>query len=219
MGGGFVCGRDLPVASPPNAIEGGLPVADTKKSLGDAIDEIVAALEALPEPSRLVAIRAACEHVGMPLPGATLAAGAALAPAPLEVPATQVQDIRGFKEQKRPATAIEMACVVAYYLRNVAPQAERKAVVTADDMQRYFVQGNFPLPKALPQLLPNTKAAGYVDALGGGSYRLNAVGHNLVAHSLPRGERAGAVDKKLSKGAARRGRKPAKKKGAKRRVR
>jgi hypothetical protein len=36
--------------------------------------------------------------------------------------------------------------------------------------------------------LSNAKNAGYLNALGGGQYRLNAVGHNLVAHKLSGGE-------------------------------
>ena len=35
--------------------------------------------------------------------------------------------------------------------------------------------------------LPNAKSAGYFDAVGNGEYKLNAVGHNLVVHSMPRG--------------------------------
>jgi hypothetical protein len=35
--------------------------------------------------------------------------------------------------------------------------------------------------------LPNAEGAGYFDSLGGGEYRLNAIGYNLVNHSMPRG--------------------------------
>jgi hypothetical protein len=49
------------------------------------------------------------------------------------------------------------------------------------------------LPEQIRVTLPNAKAAGYFDAAGEGEYKLNAVGHNLVVHSMPRG--AGATGK------------------------
>ena len=173
------------------------------KTLGAAIDEIVGALKFLPEASRSVAIRAACEALGVttPLLGAaaappgTLGAAALAASLPTEGGAT-AHDIRTFTQQKQPSSAAEMACLVAYYLQRLAPEGERKSVVNADDMQKYFVQGNFPLPMRIQQLLPDARAAGYFDNAGRGTYQLNAVGHNLVAHGLPRGTRDTASPKK-----------------------
>src|SRR5688572_15114484 len=107
------------------------------KTLGAAIDEIVGALKFLPEGSRSVAIRAACEALGVvvaplaaaaALPGA-LGGGAAHGTARSEDGQLQAHDIRSFKEQKRPGPAAEMACVIAYYLQRLAPETERKNVV------------------------------------------------------------------------------------------
>lgn len=168
------------------------------KSLGEAIDAIVEALSALPEGTRMTAIRAACEHLGLALPTATTtggfqaplggvpiidgAGGAGTAPS---VTPGQV-DIRSFKDQKMPGNGQEMACVMAYYLQSLAPQAERKSVVTPSDVVKYFPQAGYPLPKVPGQVLVDAKAAGYFDAPSRGSYKLNPVGHNLVVHSLPR---------------------------------
>lgn len=39
-----------------------------EKSVGEAIDEMVQALSALPDGARATAIRAACDHLGLTLP-------------------------------------------------------------------------------------------------------------------------------------------------------
>jgi len=164
------------------------------KSLGQAIDEIISALSSLPDAVRQVAIKAACDHLGVPAHNPSItteALAAAGSNAILEViPAResgQAVDIRMLKQQKNPASNKEMACLVAFYLQRQAPPHERKDTVTAEDLNRYFVQAGFPLPKRMEQLLVDARAAGYFDSVGRGAYRLNPVGHNLVAHSLPRG--------------------------------
>jgi len=79
-----------------------------------------------------------------------------------------------------------MAALVAYYLSEIAPENERKGEINASDLERYFKQARFKLPKAISQALPNAAAAGYFDSTGNGLYRLNPVGYNLVVHGLPR---------------------------------
>jgi len=96
--------------------------------------------------------------------------------------------IKGFKEQKKPHYAVEMAAVAAFYLQNLAPSSERKDRISTRDLETYFKIAEFKLPTKPQFTLPNAKAAGYFDAVGNGEYKLNAVGHNLVAHSLPRGK-------------------------------
>ena len=81
-----------------------------------------------------------------------------------------------------------MACVVAYYLQAVAPITERKQEISTPDLEKYFKQAGYPLPKKLGQVLIDAKAAGYFDATDRGAYKLNAVGYNLVVHSLPRAD-------------------------------
>jgi hypothetical protein len=160
-----------------------------KKTLGQAIDDIIAALSALDEKARQTAIAAACSHLGLdqPIVQATAAAATHTPPsaAPAAAPARPV-DIRSLKDAKQPENAKEMACLVAYYLQQFAPTAERKDVVTRDDMVKYFKQAHFPLPKQIGQLLIDARHSGYFDVAERGSYRLNAVGYNLVAHALPR---------------------------------
>jgi hypothetical protein len=171
----------------------------TKKTLGQAIDDIVTALSELDEATRSTAVRAACEHLGL---AGVFTAGSVttnvepssalqpvLAPASNASvpPATaRVQDIRSFKEQKMPNTAIEMACLVAYYLETLAAPDERKKDVNPTDLEKYFKQAGYRLPKRMPQLLVDGKAGGYFDSAGRGKYKLNPVGHNLVVHGLPK---------------------------------
>jgi hypothetical protein len=78
-----------------------------------------------------------------------------------------------------------MACLVAYYLQDVAPESERKATISVADLEKFFKQAGYQLPKRLEQLLVNAKSGGYFESVGKGSYRLTAVGYNLVVHSLP----------------------------------
>lgn len=162
-----------------------------KKTLGQAIDDIIASLSAIDDKARPTAIAAACAHlgIGQPLaetasPGALVTAPAAPAPAPLAP--SRPMDIRLLKDEKQPENAKEMACLVAFYLQQLAPVAERKEVVCTDDMVKYFKQAHFPLPKRIAQLLIDARHSGYFDLAERGTYRLNAVGYNLVAHALPK---------------------------------
>ncbi len=102
-------------------------------------------------------------------------------------PQTTPTHIKDFKEEKKPRSAIEMAALVAYYLANEAPREDRKDRITTKEVDTYFKIAEFRLPEKIKFTLQNAKAAGYLDAVGNGEYKLNAVGHNLVVHSMPRG--------------------------------
>lgn len=94
--------------------------------------------------------------------------------------------IKELKNQKQPRSAIEMATLVAYYLSHKAPATERKQTITTKDIETYFKIADFHLPTKPQFTLPNTRSAGYLDALGNGEYKLNPVGYNLVVHSMPK---------------------------------
>jgi len=95
-------------------------------------------------------------------------------------------DIRTLKEEKQPSSAREMAVLVAFYLSELAPAGERKTEISADDIRQYFKQAAFKLPAAPEMTLVHTRNAGYFDpGSARGLYKLNAVGYNLIAHSLP----------------------------------
>ncbi len=169
-------------------------MTDKKLTLGQAIDQIIGALEALDDSARQTAIDAACQHVGLNSTQAVVPqvnTPSITSNSPEQVTtntATSSQlDIRSLKEQKSPSSASQMACIVAYYLQELAPANERKDTVNAKDLEKYFKQAKFKLPKTISQLLPDSRAGGYFDsAAGKGEYKLNAVGYNLVAHNLPK---------------------------------
>ena len=104
----------------------------------------------------------------------------------VETARSRKTSIRDLRDEKQPESANQMAALVAYYLSEVAEPPERKNVVTTADISRYFKEAGFRLPKATQSALPNAAAAGYFVGLGGGQYKLNAVGYNLVVHGLPR---------------------------------
>jgi hypothetical protein len=137
-----------------------------------------------------------------PRPGAPVTTPPSVPPAP-----GAPVHIKTFKEQKNPRSDREMSAIVAYYLKNLAPPADRKERITTRDVETYFQIAEYPLPKTVEMTLVNAKAAGYFDSVGNGEYKLNAVGHNLVAHNLPRGAEAA---RPAHRAGARRNRRPAK---------
>ncbi len=172
-------------------------MAEEKVTLGQAIDQIIDALNSLKPEARLTAVEAACSHLNVeigsvrtdsPTTSASLSTQTAVPPTSAKQPPT-VKDIRTLKEQKQPRSARQMACVVAYYLLELAPEAERTEIVTSKDLVKYFKQAKYRLPTKMSQILIDAKAGGYFDAAPGqGKYTLNAVGYNLVAHNLPAGK-------------------------------
>lgn len=104
-----------------------------------------------------------------------------------------VMDIRSLTAEKQPRSANEMVAVVAYYLSELAPDEERSNVVNVDTIRKHFKMAGFPLPSALRNVLPNATAAGYLENVSRGEYRLNPVGYNLVVHGLPRSGGPGPV--------------------------
>lgn len=169
-------------------------MSDTKPTLGQAIDQIISALEGLDQETRNTAVAAACAHLNVKLSPPMQGQGSAAHPAVPAEPGVHHQpqahhgkkiDIRSLKEEKNPDSAKQMACIVAYYLQELAPEAERKNTISPQDIEKYFKQANFKLPKKVAQVLVDAKRSGYFELAGRGEYKLNAVGYNLVAHGLP----------------------------------
>ena len=124
-------------------------MSSTKKTLGQAIDEVIAALEALDDASRRTAVHAACEHLGLsdtpissPDSGEESSQQKQSPPSTMQPTKTTPVDIRSLKERKKPKTAQEMACLVAYYLESHAPTKERKSDISKADLEKYFKQAN-----------------------------------------------------------------------------
>jgi hypothetical protein len=167
-----------------------------KLTLGQAIDQVVGALGAFKAPDQQTILRAVYAHLNISAPaGASPAGRTHEEPAREEKTATVASpqskdeyagmDIKAFKELKNPSSARQMACVVAYYLAEIATGEERKEVVTTEAIEKYFKQGRYTLPTKLEQLLIDCRAAGYFESPVRGEYKLTRVGYNLVAHQLP----------------------------------
>jgi hypothetical protein len=96
-----------------------------------------------------------------------------------------IKDIRSLREEKGPRSANEMAALVAYYVSELAPAAERKPEINKTDVERYFKTAGFRLTAHAGQTLVNAKNSGYLDAgSDAGYYKLNPVGYNLIVHRL-----------------------------------
>lgn len=117
-------------------------------------------------------------------PAGGLALSTPFAPAPSH-PLENPRDILTLKEQKQPSSGPQMIALMAYYLAHLAPEGERRDTISVDDISKYFVQAQYPLPGSKSQALVHAKNAGYLDPAERGEYRLNSVGYNLVAHKMP----------------------------------
>lgn len=165
----------------------------------EAIRSVLSALEPLQHEARRSVLEYVIKRLGVSLQTAnTPVSSPALLPS-LETNKPDTNSpahIKAFKELKGPRSANEMSALVAYFLAELAPEDKRKQTVNTADIKTYFKIADFPLPQQIKMTLPNAKNAGYFDLAGDGEYRLNAIGHNLVVHSMPRG---GAIAKRPKK--------------------
>jgi hypothetical protein len=106
-----------------------------------------------------------------------------------------VKDIRTFTAEKQPRSANEMVALIAYYLSDLAPATEASPTVNVEMIRKYFKLAAFPMPRVPKAALTNAAAAGYLENVSRGEYRLNSVGHNLVVHGLPRSGASGPGNK------------------------
>jgi hypothetical protein len=102
------------------------------------------------------------------------------------------KDIKTFVTEKNPTTDNQFATTVAYYYRFVAPTADKKEAISADDLQEACrLTGRKRLPRPA-QALINAHKNGLLDkGTNRGEYVISTVGENLVAVSLL-GNSAGA---------------------------
>jgi len=170
--------------------------APLKPTLGQAIDQVISALGAFKAADQQTILRAVYAHLNISGPAEAAPTGkkpeeAAREDRTVALPSRAGEgeyagmDIKTFKELKNPSSARQMACVVGYYLAEIATGDERKEVVTTEDVEKYFKQGRYALPTKLEQLLIDCRGAGYFESPARGEYKLTRVGHNLVARQLP----------------------------------
>jgi hypothetical protein len=93
-----------------------------------------------------------------------------------------MSDIRSFLTTRGPKTEAQLVATVAYYYRFVAPLSERRDTINGADVVEACRQADRKRPaRQGQQSMVNAFAAGVVDRVDGGKYRLNTVGENLVA--------------------------------------
>jgi len=173
-------------------------------TVGQAIDQILAALAPLEKRQQQTIISTVCEFLELSPPVSPAATGTqhsteksdasgASPPvaqnAPPKKATSRHVDIRSLKQEKQPESAAQMACVVAYYLSEHAQEDGGASTITTSDLEKYFKQAGFPLPKKLEQVLADGKRSGYFEQVARGEYKLTRVGYNLVAHSMPKSSR------------------------------
>lgn len=116
------------------------------------------------------------------------------------------KDIKSFVTEKCPKSDVQFAAVAAYFYRFEVSQADRKEVILPQDLQDAGRQARgFGFKKPLVTL-NNAVALGYFDRGGRGEFKLNAVGENLVAMTLPgtdaNGSKLNRRRKKVTKSSA-----------------
>ena len=181
-----------------------MPVKD--KEL-EAISSIIDVLKPLDENVRsrvleYVLKRLEMDAFQMPSAVSGLSASAEVIPA-----APRIQDIRTLTAEKQPRSTNEMVALIAYYVSELAPGEDRSPTVNMQIIRKYFKLAGFPMPRAPSSAIPNAAAAGYLENVARGEYRLNPVGYNLVVHGLPRSSAptpGGAIRRKTRKRVGRR---------------
>jgi hypothetical protein len=155
----------------------------------NAIRAVLSALVPLKREGRTRVLDYVLKRLGMQGDQSPISVITSTGTATSELPSSSSRavDIRSLTKEKGPRSANEMAALVAYYLSEAAPEGNRKQTINTDDIKTYFKQAPFKLPSRPEQTLLNAKNAGYFEAVGGGQYKLNPVGYNLVAHNLPAG--------------------------------
>jgi hypothetical protein len=157
----------------------------------DAAKIIVTTLKDLERTQQERALRFASESLGLNSSWSNPSSGAAqsvrstssLDLASATSPQGRVVDIKQFTDSKAPKSDQQFAAVVAYYYQFEAPEPQRKATINASVLSDAARLANRRRPSR--HALANAKRSGYLDAVGSGEYKVNTVGENLVAITLP----------------------------------
>lgn len=118
-------------------------------------------------------------------PETTASRGATSPQEEAQLPHRRLADIKSFVDSKRPKSDVQFTTVVAYYYRFEASAENRKESIDAETLQEAArLAGRRRLSKPL-KTLNNAKTLGYLDSAERGQFRINSVGENLVAMTLP----------------------------------
>jgi len=162
----------------------------------EAVRTVVDAIAEFEAKEQQRILRWVAEKVGLPEPFQQAALHSALpkehstqhAPAqPGERPTTvSTQDIKSFVSLKNPRSDVQFAATVAYYFQFEAPQADRKKVISKDDLQEACRKAGRERLGNPGQTLRNAHKLGMLDkGEEPSTFSINTVGENLVAMTLP----------------------------------
>jgi hypothetical protein len=167
-------------------------VAQHQSDAGDEFDAakiIVETLKKLERPQQERAIRFASEALGLKSsqqaePRATATSmGAIPPPPPPPPPAGHATDIKQFTALKSPKSDQQFAAVAAYFYQFEAQPSERRETINAEVLANAARLVNRRRPTR--HVLNNAKNSGYLDSVSAGEFKINTVGENLVAMTLP----------------------------------
>jgi hypothetical protein len=163
---------------------------ETTKGPLDAAQKIVVELQGMPNDQQALALKFATETLGLQLPAVHAQAtqsvhSPSVAPLTASVAPGQRTDIKTFTATKAPKSDQQFAAVVAYYYQFEASAGQRKESIDAATMKDAARQAGRKQVKNWNLTLDNARRSGYLDKAERGAFKLNAVGENLVAITLP----------------------------------
>ena len=156
----------------------------------DAVKTLVTTLEIFEKKDQERIIRWAKEKLGLEV-DPKLNTTTSLSPSPVLQTDTHQKhqsqkDLKTFYAEKKPSSENQFAALVAYYYKFEAPTSERKEEINSDILQdatRLATRERLGSPA---KTLQNAKGMGYLDnGSARGYYKINTVGENLVAMTLP----------------------------------
>lgn len=106
-------------------------------------------------------------------------------PANSQIIQSTATDIKSFVASKNPQSDNHLVAVIAYYNRFIAPETTRKEAIDKEDIANACRMAGVEIPTHMPQVLVNSFRAGLLDKIDTGVYKINTVGENLVAMTLP----------------------------------
>lgn len=163
----------------------------------DAVRTIVSTLEKFERQEQERILRWSMEKLGISIAPATQVEKSAAQPIPTKIgeaehhvthhhtPHHKAQDIKSFVTNKNPSSDNQFAATIAYYYQFEAPEEEKKESVTAEDVQEACRKVGRTRLGDPGKTLRNAHGMGYLDKADRGTYRINTVGENLVAVTLP----------------------------------
>ena len=94
-------------------------------------------------------------------------------------------NIKSFIDYKDPKSDNQFAATVAYFYRFEAPQNERRETISPEKLQEAARLSGRKRLGDPGKTLRNAKDQGYLDIAARGEFKINSVGENLVAMTLP----------------------------------